>query len=171
MELNVPDAVQQIPGDFSPGITLARFTRTTAEEAAPAHSWESLDTSIYSVRATPDLENYTAPAAPALFETFAVDFVHSDLKVTSVARRITLNNELKADGKMVGGIPRVFIMNWVLPRYDPPNPLWGADQTNGEGYNIIIYAKLAANIQQAIGTSSHQQEQLLTNQCRSCLCC
>ena len=38
--------------------------------------------------------------------------------------------------------PPLFIINCLIPGYAPPNPLWGAAKTDGEGYALTFFYEL-----------------------------
>jgi len=60
-------------------------------------------------------------------------------KTSHISQHLILP-EVKDPG--LEGIKPLFIVNFELPSYSPPNPLWGKKQENGPGFNMVIYFKL-----------------------------
>ncbi len=144
------------PRSFPVGTSVHPLPPAGAPEK-PHQSWGLFSPSEYSVKATPSTSK---PSGPPLYETFAVDFVRSERKSTSVIRRSELpESAIPSAPVLVGckwglGVPSVFLMNWALPLADPPNPLWGTGETDGEGFNILIYTRLSAAARAPLGPSS-----------------
>lgn len=50
----------------------------------------------------------------------------------------------------VNGVPPYLVVNIMLPRYDPPNPVWGQSKIDGPNWSYVFYSVLTKETQAAL---------------------
>jgi len=89
-----------------------------------------------------------APSPPALYNLRAVDMITSNHKITHIARffdrsKIPLNKEEDVmEGDIINGIPRFFVVTYMLPSYAPSMSLF-KPVTDGHGFTVIFFFVLS----------------------------
>ena len=82
-------------------------------------------------------------SSPSIYDVFAVEIVRSDSKIKNFHDRIEIPAELTKDTIDTYGLPPVLILNWMLPAYNPTNPLWGTAEEDGESYSLVFLCRLS----------------------------
>jgi len=108
------------------------------------------DPKRFKLRIGPDYPSNRrkAPSPPALYNLRAVDMITSNHKITHIARffdrsKIELNEEEDAmEGEIINGIPRYFIVTYMLPSYAPSMSLF-KPVTDGHGFTVIFFFVLS----------------------------
>lgn len=118
-----------------------------------------------------------------LAEIIGVDLFKSNRKLTNVMQYVDvpeeLNKPLTSTSDFVY-IPQVnllywaflcglcsltlvqlFVVNFMLPAYNPSNPLWGSSVNDGESYSVVIYVKVGPEVVKAIREDSYPAATLL----------
>lgn len=100
-------------------------------------------------------EKRKAPTHTPLFVPFASDLLHFEKKRDHIATSISLP-ELPEDMRSpINGVPPYLIVNVMLPRYDPPNPVWGHSKVDGPNWNYVFYLVMTKETQAALMDLSH----------------
>ncbi|GAB5368101.1 hypothetical protein AAMO2058_001289100 [Amorphochlora amoebiformis] len=102
--------------------------------------------SNFRLRVGPDYPNNgkKAPSGPAMYNLRAVDMVETKRKVSHISRffdRSKTKLDEKEDvlkGDIINGIPRFFVVTYMLPSYKPSMSLFNAAVTDGPGFTVIF---------------------------------
>lgn len=65
-----------------------------------------------------------------------------DLPGTKVCELKHGQTDAFAGGAAPGNLPQWLVLNFMLPSYDPPNPVWGKDKPDGDGFAFVMYFKM-----------------------------
>eukprot|EP01083_Nonionella_stella_P212817 768127_1 len=115
-------------------------------------SWSNCDATTFNVRRGP---NYVAgqksPSKKALYKVFAMDAYKLPKKINKIFQFINIDKYInKYKSKLSNGndiLPPLFILNCMVPNY-PPEIMGG--RSDGEGYQLLIYAHLTNEIEKEI---------------------
>jgi hypothetical protein len=55
-----------------------------------------------------------------------------------------------AGGAAPGNLPQWLVVNFFLPSYDPPNPMWGKEKPDGDGFAFVVYLKMEEWVEQEL---------------------
>merc|ERR1719419_2174545 len=80
-----------------------------------------------------------SPSKSSLYEVFAVDGFRTKKKVMNIARFFRVPKFKHVAGSR---IPPCIVINILVPNYSPP--IFG-DTTDGDGFNMLFFAKLSAD--------------------------
>jgi hypothetical protein len=64
----------------------------------------------------------------------------SDAKIDHIAQRLKLP-EVAPSG--VSGVPSMLVINFQIPTYQAPNPVWGKTKEDGEGLQLVFCLRLS----------------------------
>lgn len=95
-------------------------------------------------------ERKKAPSEAPLYTPFACDMLSFDAKQSHIAEVIDLPELPEDMQSAVNGVPPMLIINVMLPKYDPPNPVWGHTKTDGPNWSFVFYTVMTKETQAAL---------------------
>jgi hypothetical protein len=156
--LAAPEAALSAGGLLPAGRTFPK------EREGTVHSWIEADATTFRLRIGPDyaknkLKDYSLPS---LCELMGMDVFRCPTKVSHIGKDVDVSPilvpstrggspfanaaDLKLDAELDSearlGMPPVFIVHLKIPDYAPPNPVWGAAKSDGEGWGMTMYFTL-----------------------------
>ena len=136
-----------------PGTTMPQ--KTDAEvRARKFNSWCPINFQDFKVRSLDyKKSSKKEPSERCLYQVHHADIFSYSSKLDHLMQNInipgTSHKALKhgqtgafAGGSAPGNLPQYFIINFLLPAYDPPNPVWGKEKKDGDGWAFAIYLKM-----------------------------
>jgi hypothetical protein len=79
----------------------------------------------------------------AFFDLLTVDLYSSKIKQAHIVDKVTPPWNAAEQKDQKHGVPELFVINFMIPSYEPPNPLWGQAKEDGEGYSIVFYFRMS----------------------------
>ena len=146
---NVPLSSLKLPTSEEDGVKLDELFRRAPREP---HTWTECSGTAFKVRSGPNYKEKRRkkPSAPALYVVFAVDIYKSDAKLPHIGRAAALPDDPPLPAG--SGLPPFLIINWMVPDYAPSGML-GPKRSNGPGWNLVLYCRVAPHIRQALAVA------------------
>ena len=113
--------------------------------AHDAHSCCAVDAESWLVRACGYAEHKVKQASlPSLCALAGADLFASERKIVDIGQRLNLPHPPFLPECERLGLPQppVFVVNILLPAYEPANPLWGTAVSDGRGHALVLYFTL-----------------------------
>eukprot|EP00456_Euglypha_rotunda_P048017 TRINITY_DN3846_c0_g1_i3.p1 TRINITY_DN3846_c0_g1~~TRINITY_DN3846_c0_g1_i3.p1 ORF type:complete len:309 (+),score=45.83 TRINITY_DN3846_c0_g1_i3:77-928(+) len=92
---------------------------------------------------------------PPFYDFVTCDVFATPSKFLRIANKVKLpwpkDTEPKARSD---GIPELFMINFMIPGYEPPNPIWGKAIDDGKGYSVVLYFRLSEYCSQLLNDES-----------------
>eukprot|EP00047_Mylnosiga_fluctuans_P007037 m.250698 g.250698 ORF g.250698 m.250698 type:complete len:367 (+) comp16857_c0_seq1:142-1242(+) len=118
----------------------------TLSKQPPTLAWDrsccsARPATVYRVRQGPDYKRNgkKAPSGPEMYDQIGFDVYRSPNKQLHLAAHTQMPKLPPGQDTPVAGVPPIFIVNFMLPNYEPPNPLWGTPITDGPGFGVVSY--------------------------------
>lgn len=158
---------QQPVAKHAMGSSLAKVSLDEVEAGA-THAFACTVGSTFDVRQGPSYEKTgkKAKSEENMCEVVGVDVFKSNRKLTHIMEHVIppedLTKPLTSTTDFVY-VPQLFVVNFMLPSYNPSNPLWGASVSDGRSYSIVMYIKILPEAVEAIKNDSYPAATLLKN--------
>jgi len=115
-------------------------------------SWSNCDATSFEVRRGPNyVSGQKAPSKKALYTVFALDAYKLPNKINKITKYINVDKYIEKFktpyDKDKYPLPPIFVLNCMVPNY-PPELMGG--KVDGEGYQIIMYARLSDEVQELL---------------------
>jgi hypothetical protein len=151
-------------------LTFGNMPEVAADSMVGHHTWCEVAGDTWNVRVGPNYakNKKKAPSKPNLCRTLGVDLYASDNKIPNFARHVNLPRlPFNAECERLGlPQPPVFVVNTLIPGYEPSNPLWGSSKSDGRGYELVFYFALKEVCADCVSRSTQSQD-LLSETCFS----
>mmetsp|Transcript_58366 Transcript_58366/g.52579 ORF Transcript_58366/g.52579 Transcript_58366/m.52579 type:complete len:493 (+) Transcript_58366:199-1677(+) len=125
-------------------------------------SWSNCDATSFEVRRGPNyVSGQKAPSRKALYTVFALDAYKLPNKINKITKYINVDKYIKQYkvpyDKDKYPLPPIFVLNCMVPNY-PPELMGG--KVDGEGYQIIMYARLSDEVQELLDRYSQDPDNI-----------
>ncbi len=136
-----------------PGTTMPLCTDAQVR-SRKFNSWSQLDFAQFKVRSMDyKKSNKKEPSQRSLYQTQHADVFAYSNKLEHVMQNINIlgtshfavkhgQTGALAGGSAPGNLPQWLVINFLLPSYDPPNPVWGKEKKDGDGWAFVSYFKM-----------------------------
>eukprot|EP00040_Diaphanoeca_grandis_P007751 m.42171 g.42171 ORF g.42171 m.42171 type:complete len:300 (-) comp19020_c0_seq2:81-980(-) len=90
------------------------------------------------------------PSQPPLYTPIGSDIIKVDRKRFHIAASVDLPDLPDDMKEPINGVPAYMIVNVMLPKYEPANPVFGKTVTDGENWSYVYYTVMTRETREAL---------------------
>lgn len=143
----------RVPANFLAQARLGKplvLSHTEGLEGMPPGTWCEVGGETFNVRAVGYAKHSKKEnSLPSLYDVAGIEAVFCEKKLSNIGRFCAQLAELSppiSQGPNRPPFPTVFVVNYQMPGYSPPNPVWGTKKEDGEGYSLVFYLTMTSSV-------------------------
>jgi len=140
--------------------------RVKSPDDLEAMTYCLIDAGSFQVRSKDYIETkLKVTSVPSILDVYALDAFRSSSKATHIMQKLAFPKDLPEINRDPndGGfyLPRLIVLNIMLPLYEPNNPIWGAVKEDGDSLHFVMYLAMNQQAYDDIRAESSEAHGLL----------